>query len=86
MVQLAKLWDQALAGSRNTRFADLIRLAEAFGFRLRRISGSHHILAHPKVGRPLNLQPGADGKAKPYQVRQFIDMVEEFGLSLKGHE
>lgn len=66
---------------RNVGFTEFCRLVEAFGFALRRVSGSHHIYHHPRVPRPLSLQP-RDGEAKPYQVSQFIDMVEEYGLTM----
>jgi DNA-binding phage protein len=38
--------EKALAGSRNLRFDEVARLAEAFGFRLARTRGSHHIFVH----------------------------------------
>jgi predicted RNA binding protein YcfA (HicA-like mRNA interferase family) len=63
-------------------FRDLARLLEKLGFRLVRMSGSHHIYVHPKANRPINIQP--DGKdAKPYQVRQLRGMIAEFGLALE---
>lgn len=43
----------------NVAFADLCSLAEALGFELRRISGSHHHFVHPAMGKYLNLQPNA---------------------------
>jgi hypothetical protein len=46
-----------------------------------RISGSHHILVHDSVDEQLNLQD-TDGQAKPYQVRQFLKLVEENDLAL----
>jgi predicted RNA binding protein YcfA (HicA-like mRNA interferase family) len=56
-------------------------LLAKLGFQLDRVSGSHHIYLHPKVTRPLNVQPmGKD--AKPYQVRQLRDIIEEFKLEL----
>jgi predicted RNA binding protein YcfA (HicA-like mRNA interferase family) len=33
---------------RNVRFAELCKLMTALGFEQRRISGSHHIFAHPE--------------------------------------
>lgn len=64
------------------RFEDLLRLAVAFGFVLKRVRGNHHILIHPTVPDTLNLQPDAGGKAKPYQVRQLVSLVEAYGLEL----
>jgi hypothetical protein len=75
------LWERLAAGDFwNVGFTEFCRLIEAFGFELRRISGSHHIYRHPRVPRPLSLQP-LEREAKPYQIRQFLEMVEEFGLT-----
>jgi predicted RNA binding protein YcfA (HicA-like mRNA interferase family) len=76
-----KIYGKLLAGSRNVRFADFCKVAEAFGYRLDRVSGSHHIFEHPLATRPLNLQ-NDHGQAKPYQIRQFLRDVEEFHLSI----
>jgi predicted RNA binding protein YcfA (HicA-like mRNA interferase family) len=77
-----KTLESVRQGGRNIAFRDLQRLLEKLGFRLTRVSGSHHIYIHPKVPRPMNVQ--AAGKdAKPYQVRQLRDMIEEFGSRLE---
>ena len=49
-----------------------------------RVAGSHHILVHPTMPDLLNLQPGPDGKAKPYQVKQLVALVERHGLKLRA--
>lgn len=67
----------------NVSFADMQRLVEAFGFELRRTSGSHHVFAHPDIGELLNLQE-VRGQAKPYQIRQFVRLVERYALSLEN--
>ena len=74
-----KLLQKALTGGKNFRFPDFCLLAQAFGYRLDRISGRHHIFSHPEADRPLNLQNVA-GQAKPYQVRQFLRDIEEYNL------
>ena len=66
----------------NVSFADFRKLAEAFGFRLQRISGSHHIFIHPTVSELVNLQE-VHGEAKPYQIRQFLRLVERYDLKLE---
>ena len=60
-------------------------LAEAFGFRLSRVRDSHHIFVHPRVRELVNLQD-AGGKAKPYQIRQFLRLVERYNLTLRDEE
>ena len=67
---------------RNVAFADLIDLVEAFGFQLARVSGSHHIFTHPDIAELLNLQE-VRGEAKPYQIRQFLRLVERYNLKLR---
>jgi hypothetical protein len=76
-----KTVQETLAACGNVRFGDMVTLAEAFGFHLSRTNGSHHIFVHPHVPELLNLQ-NFKGKAKPYQVRQFVTLVEEYNLDL----
>jgi len=70
-----------LASQANVRFDDLLSLVEAFGFRERRRRGSHRMFSHPIVGEQLNLQE-FHGEAKPYQIRQFLKIVERYNLHL----
>ncbi len=76
-----KTLQKILSGSKNVRFKEMTALAEAFGFRLSRISGSHHIFTHPQVNELVNLQ-NVRGQAKPYQIRQFTKLVERYNLQL----
>jgi len=76
-----KLLAKALTGSKSFRFQEMVSLVEAFGFRLARVSGGHHIFEHPDVPQLVNLQR-VKGKAKPYQVRQFLRLVEDYHLQL----
>jgi predicted RNA binding protein YcfA (HicA-like mRNA interferase family) len=80
-----KLLQKIISGSRNVSFREAVRLAEAFGFRLDRISGSHHIFVHPEIPELLNLQNVA-GKAKPYQMKQLIKIVEKHNLRMETSE
>jgi predicted RNA binding protein YcfA (HicA-like mRNA interferase family) len=81
-VNIRKLLQKALAGSPNVRFSDAIVLAEAFGFRLSRVAGSHHIMVHPQIPELVNLQE-VEGKAKPYQLRQLLRLAERYNLQLR---
>jgi predicted RNA binding protein YcfA (HicA-like mRNA interferase family) len=85
MTKKQKLVQKLFSGSKDTRFADLQVVVEAFGFRLSRISGSHHIYIHPDVPELINLQE-VDGKAKPYQVKQLLELIERYDLSLEDEE
>jgi len=77
-----KLLQKALSSPQNVRFSEMVTLAEAFGFRLSRVKGSHHIFVHPQVQELVNLQD-VDGKAKPYQIRQFLRLVERYNLTME---
>ena len=81
MTQIEKLYAQLLASRTSMRFRDFQRILKAFGFELDRVNGSHHQYKHPLASRPLSIQPRGN-EAKPYQVDQFLDIVEEFGLTL----
>jgi len=48
---------------------------------LSRAKGSHHIFVHPRVRELLNLQ-NVGGKAKPYQILQFLRLVERYNLTM----
>ena len=67
---------------RNVAFGNLIDLVEPFGFQLARVSGSHHIFTHSDIPELLNLQE-VRGEAKPYQIRQFLRLVERYNLKLR---
>ena len=56
-------------------------MVESLGFRLARVSGSHHIFAHQAISELVNLQD-ANGQAKPYQVRQLLRLVDRYNLAL----
>ncbi|NEU72836.1 type II toxin-antitoxin system HicA family toxin [Hassallia byssoidea VB512170] len=77
-----KLLEKVLSGSKNIQFDELVTLIEAFGFTLSRIHGSHHIFQHPEIPEIINIQ-NKKGKAVPYQVRQFLLIVEQYNLSLE---
>ena len=81
MVKPSKLYQHIVATRSSIRFQDFQRVLGAFGFTLDRIKGSHHNYRHPSVPRPLSIQPRGN-MAKPYQIDQFLDIVEEFGLEM----
>ena len=77
-----KLLQKLISGSKNIRFSEAVTCAESFGFRLDRISGGHHIYVHPDVPELLNLQ-NVKGKAKPYQIKQLLEIVERYNLQME---
>ncbi|WP_083853552.1 type II toxin-antitoxin system HicA family toxin [Synechococcus sp. PCC 6312] len=60
----------------------MVTLLEAFGFRLDRINGSHHIFKHSFIPEIINIQ-NRKGFVQPYHVRQFLDLIEEYKLKFE---
>lgn len=82
MVKPAKIYERLISGSAGTiSFRDFEKLLRAFGFEHVRTTGSHRQYVHLNVPRPFPVQPtGKD--AKRYQVREFLELVEEYALKL----
>ena len=82
MANVEKLYDLLVAGRAGVlSYRDFEALLRAFGFVAVRQKGSHQSYKHPKAQRMMVIQPrGRD--AKDYQVRQFLDMVQEYGLKI----
>jgi predicted RNA binding protein YcfA (HicA-like mRNA interferase family) len=74
------IYEELKNNPKNIRFKRLCTIAKAFGFTLRKGKGSHHIFTRPDVSELLNFQ-NIKGKAKPYQVKQLIKIIEKYGLS-----
>lgn len=56
-----------------------------FGFKLDRKKGSHHIFVHKAINELLNLQE-VKGKAKPYQIKQLLQLIEKYNIQMEGKE
>lgn len=77
-----KLLQKLLSGSKNIRFSEAVACANAFGFQLSRSKGSHHIYVHPDIPELINLQ-NVHGKAKPYQIKQLLEVIERYDLQIE---
>jgi len=77
-----KRLQKLLSRRTNVRFSEMSKCVESFGFRLNRISGDHHIFVHPDIPELLNLQ-NVNGQAKPYQIKQFLQLVEIHNLQME---
>ena len=77
-----KLLKKLLSGSKNVSFSEIKSCTQAFGFILDRINGSHHIFIHPDIPELINLQ-NVNGKAKPYQIKQLLKIIEKYDLHLE---
>ena len=75
-----KLLEDLKKNPKNIRFEKLCRIAEAFGFQFKGGKGSHRIYLRKDINEMLNFQ-NVSGKAKPYQVRQLIKIIDKYNLS-----
>lgn len=82
MTRIAKLYAWLLANrDASMSFRDFERLLLAFGFEHLRTTGSHRQYRHSSVPAILSVQPRGK-QAKSYQLRQFVDMIETYGLTM----
>ena len=83
MVKPAKIYERLAENPKGViSFRDFERLLRAFRFEHVRTVGSHRHYAHPLIPRPLPIQPSGKD-AKRYQVGQFLELVEEYGLHIE---
>jgi hypothetical protein len=59
-----------------------VACAKSFGFQLSDITGDHYINVHPEVPELVNLK-NVGGKAKPYQIKQVLQIIERYNLQLE---
>lgn len=78
MASVEKLLEQMRREPANVRYGDLRKVCQAYFGAPRQDGGSHAIFKTPWPGDPrVNIQ-NANGKAKPYQVRQVLQAIEKF--------
>jgi hypothetical protein len=80
-----QLYKELTQKLKNLRFKRLCLIAEAFGFQFKGGRGSHRIYYQEGIRELLNFQ-NVNGKAKPYQVRQLIKIIEKYDLFNENDE
>lgn len=81
MSKLKKLYERVLNNPQDVRFSDICKLSELFGFSFKGGKGSHRAYTREGIDVILNFQ-NVNGKAKPYQVRQLLNIVADFNLEI----
>jgi predicted RNA binding protein YcfA (HicA-like mRNA interferase family) len=74
-----KIWAGLQHSLHNVRFGDFCRVIEWFSFVQKGGKGSHYTYLHKDVHDIIDVQ-SFGGEAKPYQIRQFIRLVERYKL------
>lgn len=75
----SELLEELKANPKKIRFTRVCQIAEAFGFQTRKGTGSHRVYYRDGIREILNFQDEG-GRAKAYQVRQFIKVIEKYNL------
>ena len=74
-----EIYEKLKTNPKNVRFETICNAAVAFGFEFKGGKGSHRIFVKTGVRELLNFQ-NVKGKAKPYQVKQFLKIIEKYKL------
>ncbi len=82
MSKYDKILEDIFTGKKdnNINFNELCGFLERLGFKLERISGSHHIFSYENIVELIDIQPDKreHSKAKAYQVRQIRKFIEKY--------
>jgi len=78
-VDKREIYQKLKGNPADVRFEGICKAAKLFGFRFRGGKGSHRIYVRAGVREMLNFQE-VKGKAKAYQVKQFIRVIEKYNL------
>ena len=77
-----KLFAKIKNNPQDVRFDEICKIAEVFGFRYKGGKESHKVYSRKGIPEILNFQ-NVRGKAKPYQVKQFLKIIEDYNLTIK---
>jgi hypothetical protein len=77
-----KILEKVLASAANVSFADIRNFGGGVRISVITCEGQPSHFCPRKRAGLVNLQE-VKGKAKPYQVRQFLKLVEEYNLALE---
>ena len=65
--------------NKNIKYHYFCSIIESFGFVCKRQRGSHRIYSKTDVNKLVNIQ-NVNGEVKPYQVKQFLYLVNKYNL------
>ena len=80
-----KFLARLLNNRQNVKYNDFTALVEAFGFYHMRSNGSHNIFKNEVAAEIINIQ-NEKGEVKPYQIKQFLAIVEKYNLQMEDEE
>jgi len=79
-----KLFTRIVNNQKNVKFNDFVAIVEAYKFYNTRSEGSHFIYKNASIPEIINLQ-NENSKAKPYQIKQFLAIIEKYNLDMEDY-
>jgi hypothetical protein len=76
------LYEKAKANPKGLRFSEIRALCECIRMICDRIKGSHYIYKRDDPFFLISIQKMKNGMAKPYQVRQLLNFIEDNNLDV----
>lgn len=64
----------------NVTFEEAVKLLTQLHFQFRQTDGSHTVAWHDSIPEIINIQPGPNRKAKPYQLKQIRMSINQYNL------
>ena len=80
-----KVLERMKNNPKNVDFIKFIGIALRIGFEHRQGKGSHRVLYKDGIKEILTIQ-NVGGKIKPYQVRQFLKLVEKYNMAREEYK
>jgi len=80
-----KLFAKVKNNPQDVRFDEICKLADVFGFKYKGGKGSHKVYTKKGIPEILNFQ-NVKGRVKPYQVKQFLKIIEDYSLTMKEEQ
>ena len=80
-----KLLARLLNNRKNVKYSDFVELIETFGFTHMRSNGSHNIFKNEVAAEIINIQ-NEKSEVKPYQIKQFLAIVEKYNFQMEDEE
>lgn len=78
-MKIKKILQKIYSNQKNVKFEEFLLVLEFFEFYCDRINGSHHIYKKDGINELINIQ-NVNGEVKSYQVRQFLSIIDKYGL------
>ena len=75
-----EIYEKLKRAPANIRFEEICKDAVDFGFMYKGGHGSHRIFVRQGIREMLNFQ-NVKGMVKPYQVRQFVKIIDKYDLA-----